>query len=204
MRSEEIKEAALARLRAAIAAASADGAPASALKGVYIPKHRFESLQSSRKWPALTVVVKDDGGDGLSHTTPLIEQACTLHVNGLVATGRGDTGDLDRLAQQIVFAVLSTLLEDTTFLELFAWVSRLRVEHDDGKIGSDGHEFDVAVFVIELELQLGHLQFEPRLPADAADFAAAQVGIDLGPIAGADPPADLVVSQEFDPRTDAE
>lgn len=204
MRSEEIKEAALARLRAAIASANAEGAPASALKGVYIPKHRYESLQSSKKWPALTVVVKEDGGDGLSHTAPLIEQACTLHFNGLVATGRAETTDLDKFAQQIAAAVIETLLEDTTFLELFAWVSRLRIEHDDGKIGAEQHEYDVAVFLIEMELQLGQLQFEPRLPADAADFTAAHVGADLGPIAGAAPPANLVVVQQFDPRADEE
>jgi hypothetical protein len=204
LRSEEIKEAALARLRAAVAAANVVGAPESALKDLYIPKHRYESLQSTKKWPALTVRSKDDGGAGIARPVPEIEQACILHFNGLVATGRGATIDLDKYASQIAAAVLLTLLEDTTFLELFAWVSRLNVEFDDGKIGAEQREYDVCLFEIELELQLGHLKFEPRLPADAADFNTAQVGADLGPIPGAAPPANLIVRQQFDPSPDEE
>lgn len=191
LKIEALRQAALARLRAAVLAANAPAAPPSALKPLYIPKHRFEKLRPE-KAPFLHVAAKSDGGEGLSHQVPEIASTGTLHINIFVAGGRREAADLDREAAEIAQAVSTVLLEDTTFLEQFAWVSALRVAMEDGIARGDDAEIDVVLVQIELEMAEGQLEFQP-VAADARDLVQVNVTAPIAPVVGAVPPANHIV-----------
>jgi hypothetical protein len=194
---EVLRQAALTRLRAGVAAANVPGADPSALKSLYIPRHRFEKLGPERA-PLLHVVAKTDGGEGLSHELPLVASVGTLHINILLASGRSGAVDLDVRAAQLTQAVCLLLLEDQTFLEQFAYVEALRVSMEDGIARGDGGEFDVVLVQIELVMAEGQTQFEPRLPPN--DFAQVDMTTDIGPVIGSDPPQDHTVRLRFEPE----
>ena len=199
LRVFSVKQQAEAVLRAAINAANLDGAPASALKGLYLPRHRFELLPP-KKWPALVIVAKSDGGDGISDTTPRIDESGTLHFNCLVGAGTDESVDLDQRASEIATAVCDTLLENTLFLEMFADLERLQVEFDDGRAGESG-EYNVVLFQISMDLRLGQLEYTPKLPDDATDFGGANFGAECGTIAGSTPADTLVIRESFNVET---
>ena len=195
LRVFSVKQQAEALLRAAIAAANLAGAPASALRGLYLPRHRFELLPP-RKWPALVCVAKSDGGDGISHSTPRIQESGTIHFDCIVGAGTDESVDLEQRAVEIATAVCDTLLENTLFLEMFADLERLQVDFDDGRAGDSG-EYNVVMFQITMELRLGQLEFVPKLPDDATDFSGASVVAELGTISGSDPAETLTVRETF-------
>jgi hypothetical protein len=102
---EQLRQAALARLRAAVAAANANDPTAQpALAGVYVPAHRFEKLRAE-KAPFIHVAAKSDGGAGDSRQLAQIDLVGTLHVNLFVAGKRGFAPDLDPQAAQIAQAI---------------------------------------------------------------------------------------------------
>lgn len=197
LKIEELRQAALARLRAAVAAANAPDAPASAsaLKGLTIPKHRFVRLKPENA-PFLHVAAKSDGGEGLSHQLPEIEAVGTLHINIFVAGGRAGAADLDLQAGQISQAVCLALLEDSSFLEQFSYVAALRIIVEDGEARGDNAEIDCVLVQIELVLAEGQIEYQPRLPADAGDFLTADMTAAIAPVPGADPPEDHTVRQQ--------
>jgi hypothetical protein len=196
LKIEALRQAALARLRAAVTAANQQGAPPSALKPLYIPKHRFEKLRPE-KAPFLHVAAKSDGGEGLSHQVPEIASTGTLHINIFVAGGRRESADLDREAGEIAQAVCTVLLEDTTFLEQFAWVSALRVAMEDGIARGENAEVDVVLVQIELEMAEGQIEYEP-VAADERDLAGADIAASIAPVVGAAPPANHTVGFQAD------
>lgn len=199
LKIHELKDLAVALLRAAITAANAEGADPSPFKGLYIPKHRFESLPP-KKWPVLIVHAKSTGGDGISKQAPRVAAEGSLHFHCLLGSGRDDAIDLDRRAAELANAICDTLLEDTTFLEEFAHLSRLNIDIEDGKTGSEGNEYDVVMFLIEMDLALGHLEFTPRDPADARPLAAVDMTAVIGPVVGDPDDGQHVIRQVFNPE----
>ena len=194
-----LKDLAVALLRAAIEAANADGAEPSPFKGLYIPRHRFETLPP-KKWPVLIVHAKSTGGEGISDQVPRVAADGSLHFHALLGSGRDEAIDLDRRAAELAAAICDTLLEDTRFLEEFAHLSRLNIEIEDGKTGSEGHEYDVVMFLIEMDLALGHIEFTPRDPADARPLAAVDMRAAFAPVAGDPGGGQHVIRQIFSPE----
>ena len=134
------------------------------LSELYIPAHRFEKLRPERA-PFCHIAAKSDGGAGNSHHLAQIDLVGTLHINLFHACPRSGAVDLDTRAAQIAFAICLVLLEDTTFLELFAHVSGLRFRIDDGVAkGDQGSDYDCVLVQIELEMAEGQLLFEPQQP----------------------------------------
>ncbi len=202
LRIEAIRQAALASLRAAVAAANADDAPASPLKDLYIPAHRFEKLDPKQA-PFLHAVGKSDGGAGDSDGDPVILSTGTLHLNVLCACGRDDAADLDAQGASLVEAICLQLLEDGTFLQLFTKVEALRVTNEDGIARGDNGsgEYDVVLWQIEIEFKDGPVQFEPRLPADATDLSLVNVTAQLGDAEESIPAQSLLVKETFSTNT---
>ena len=194
-----LKDLAVALLRAAIEAANADGAEPSPFKGLYIPKHRFETLPP-KKWPVLIVHAKSTGGEGISDQVPRVAADGSLHFHALLGSGRDEAIDLDRRAAELAAAICDTLLEDTRFLEEFAYLSRLNIEIEDGKTGSEGHEYDVVMLLIEMDLALGHIEFTPRDPADARPLAAVDMTAAIAPVVGDPDGGQHVIRQIFSPE----
>ncbi len=161
LRIETLRQEALARIRAAVAAANAPGAPQSPLKGLYVPAHRWEKLRPDQA-PFVHVVAKSDAGAGNSRELPQFDLVGTLHINVLHAATRANAPDLDAEAGAVAEALCLTLLEDPTFLMLFGWVAALRIEIDDGVVsGSAGSEYDCVAVQIELEVSGDQKLFEP-------------------------------------------
>lgn len=158
---ETIRQAALQRIRAAIAAANQVGAPTSPLKPLKIPKHRFERW-TPRHAPFLHVVPRSDGGDGEGHSVPYIDGSGTIHFLLFCACGRDQAADLDGQAIGIAEAIIVLLLEDASFLRLFQWVEALRVEALDAE--TEEREYDIVLVQIELVVKLAPVQYEPRDP----------------------------------------
>lgn len=194
-----LKDLAVALLRAAIDAANVDGAKESPFKGLYIPKHRFETLPP-KKWPVLIVHAKSTGGDGISDQVPRVAADGSLHFHALLGSGRDEAIDLDRRAAELAAAICDTLLEDTRFLEEFAYLSRLNIEIEDGRTGSEGHEYDVVMFLIEMDLALGHIEFTPRGPADARPLAVVDMTAAFAPVVGDPDDGQHVIRQTFSPE----
>ncbi len=199
LKIHEIKDLAVTLLRAAIDAANAEGAAPSPFKGLYIPRHRFETLPP-KKWPVLIVHAKSTGGDGISDQLPRVAADGSLHFHALLGSGRDDAIDLDRRAAELATAICDTLLEDTRFLEEFASLSRLNIEIEDGKVGGEGGEYDVVMFLIEMDLALGHLEFTPRDPADAKPLAAVDMTAAFAPVVGDPDDGRHVIRQVFTPE----
>ena len=171
LKVENVRQAALTLLRNAVAAANADGAPASPLKGLKIPKHRFV-VYDAKEAPFLHVVAKSDGGPGEQHSTPLIDGSAVLHFNLFTAAGRGAAEDLDAEATAIAEAVCLLLMESSEFLELFDWVEGLKVEFIDAE--TEDREYDVVAVQIALDAKMAKVVFEPKA-ADEIDLAAFTV-----------------------------
>lgn len=194
LRIETLRQAALDRLRAAVAAANEEDAPESALKGLYIPKHRFEKLKPERA-PFVHVAARSDGGEGNSHLVPQIDLVGTLHLNLFHADTRASAADLDTEAAEIAQAVCLTLLEDTTFLEMFGWVSALRTTIDDGIAkGANGSDYDCVLVQIELELSGDQERYEPRA---GVPLTRIDTSLPLGDEEQSIPAQSLVVKQNI-------
>lgn len=199
LKIHELKDLAVTLLRAAIAEANEGGADPSPFKGLYIPKHRFETLPP-KKWPVLIVHAKSTGGDGISDQVPLVAADGSLHFHCLLGSGHDDAIDLDRRGNELAAAICETLLEDTRFLEEFANLSRLNIDFEDGKTGSEGNEYHVLMFLIEMDLALGHLEFTPKDPADARPLAAVDMTAAIGPVVGDPDHGKHIIRQVFTPE----
>lgn len=161
LRLETIRQAAIVRLRAAVAAANEEDADPSALKDLYVPKHRFEKLKPERA-PFVHVVAKSDNGAGNSRLVPQFDLVGTLHFNVFHANTRQHAADLDLEAAQVAEAICLTILEDGTFLGPIGWISGLRIDIDDGIArGDQGSEYDCVLVQIELEISGDQKIFEP-------------------------------------------
>ncbi len=193
-----IKDLAVALLRAEVARANEQGAPESAFKGLYIAKHRWESLASTKKWPALVVHAKSTGGDGLSDQVPLVAANGSLHFHGLIGVGRDQARDLDRMGNELASAICDVLLENPSFLREFAYLERLSIDFEDGSVGADGVEYDVLMFLIEMDLALGHIEFLPNV--DAPDVSSIDMTGDLGAVVGDPDGSRHTVKQSFKPE----
>ena len=187
---ETVRQAALTLLRDAIAAANAEGAPASPLKGLKVPEHRFVVYQADEA-PWLHVVAKSDGGAGAQHSTPLIDGSAVLHLNLFTAAGRKDAKDLDAQAVAIAEAVCLLLMETSEFLELFDWVEALKVEFIDAE--TEDREYDVVAVQIALEVKMTKVFFHPKAD-DELDLAEFKVTTEHAP--GAAVVSDIPVAQE--------
>jgi hypothetical protein len=178
---ETLRRLALEILRAAVTAANAVGAPPSPLKDLYIPAHRFEKLDPKRA-PFLHVVARSDGGAGDSRELPYIESVAALHFNLFCACGRDEAADLDAQAAVLTDAIVRQVLEDPEFLKVPDKVNALRITFDDGVVRGESHggEYDCLLVQVELECEVGPVQFEPRLPDDADDLAAVNATAELG------------------------
>jgi hypothetical protein len=195
LKIEELRLAALSRLRDAVTAANAVGAPASAIKTLYIPQHRFEKLKPEQA-PFCHVAAKTDGGAGDSHQLAQIDLVGTLHINVFHASTRSGAVDLDTEAAQVAQEIARVLLEDTTFLEMFAWVQALRFSIDDGVAkGAEGSEYDCVLVQIELEMAMGQELFEP---STGVPLTRINTKLALGDEAESIPAQSLVVKQELD------
>jgi len=199
LKIHELKDLAVALLRAAIDEANQEDAAPSPFRGLYIPKHRFETLPP-KKWPVLIVHAKSTGGDGISDQVPRVAADGSLHFHALLGSGRDEAIDLDRRAAELAHAICDLLLEDTRFLEQFASLSRLNIDIEDGKVGSEGGEYDVVMFLIEMDLALGHIEFTPRDPADARLIAAVDMETAFAPVAGDPDGGQHVIRQSFTPE----
>ena len=194
-----LKDLAVALLRAAITEADQENAEPSPFKGLYIPKHRFETLPP-KKWPVLIVHAKSTGGDGISDQVPRVAADGSLHFHALLGSGRDEAIDLDRRAAELANAICDLLLEDTRFLEQFASLSRLNIDIEDGKVGGEGGEYDVVMFLIEMDLALGHIEFTPRDPVDARPLAAVDMTAQLARVVGDPDDGHHTVRQVFTPE----
>jgi hypothetical protein len=192
----ELRLGAIDRLRTAVANANAE-LPGSqpALKGLYIPAHRFGKIRIERA-PFVVVVAKRDGGVGVSHHIPRIELVGELHINGLLACARSGAVDLDTKAEQLAEAICLVLLEDSSFLELVGGdVKQQPVLFDDFPASGDkGNEFDCVTFQIQLELGMGQKFYQPQagVPLSRIDTKLA-----LGDEAESIPAQSLVVKQQI-------
>lgn len=169
---EFLAQQALMRLRAAIAAA-ANGTP---LKDIYVPETRHQEVPKGTL-RALTLHFAGERGAGLSKHLPQLELIDTLHVNGFIAQGREEAVDLDQAVGELVQAVLDTLLEDTTFLQLFGWVEEVNLDKTDVAIGHEGTEYDTVIFTIVLELAGGQTTYTPMagVPLQIVDIVTAPI-----------------------------
>ena len=200
LRIEAIRQAALEILRAAVAAAQDDDT--SPFHALYIPAHRFEKLDPKQA-PFLHLVGKSDGGAGDSHGDPRIDSVGTLHINVLCACGRDSAADIDAQAMTLAEAICLQLLEDGAFLQLFSWVTALRVTNEDGVARGDssGGEYDVVLTQIELEVADGPIEFETRLPPDATELAQVNVTAQLGEADESIPAQSLLVKATIPTNT---
>lgn len=171
-----------ARLRAAVAAAQ-DGDP---LKGVALSSRWQEIPHGALAW--LECHFHEERGTGESFQLPVLALVNVLHINGYVAAGREDAVDLDTTAGQLMRRLLDLLLEDSTFLALFAKVESVNSQKNDAKVGPEHSELDAIAFHIELELRGGQTFYTPRLPDAAVPFQIVDVQTTTG---------DIVVEAQF-------
>jgi hypothetical protein len=197
LKIEQLRLAALSRLRTAVAAANADAVGSLwALKGLYIPQHRFEKLKPEQA-PFCHVAAKSDGGAGNSHELPQFDLVGTLHINVFHASTRSGAVDLDTQASQVAQSICLALLEDSTFLELIGgWVQGLRFTIDDGVAkGDQGSEYDCVLVQIELEMAMGQELFEP---VSGVLLSRITTQLALGDEAQSIPAQSLVVKEQID------
>jgi hypothetical protein len=178
---------ALARLRTAVTAA----APGTPLAGVYVRANRFQEYPDGTL-KGLSCRFIEERGQGVNRQLPELEVTETIHINGFVAQGREDAADLDQLCEQVIQAVLDTLLEDSSFLQLFGWVEGVNAKKLDDSEGKDATEHDWIAFQIELELGGGHTDYKPT---SGVPLAIADVQINPN-VSGA--PSDVTVEAEID------
>jgi hypothetical protein len=151
--AETLAGAALARLRFATS-------PGQPLDGVYIPPTRHQQVPPGTL-SALTCYASSERGQGNNKSVPVLVLVDTLNIVGYVAQGREAATDLDQSVGKLIQAVLNLLLEDATFLALFAYVEAVNVEKEDDLTGKDAQEYDKVDFRIELELAGGQTEYTP-------------------------------------------
>ena len=142
--AEVLADAALSRLRAATAAGGR-------LQGVYIPPTRQQEVPAGTL-SSLYCSAVGERGEGKNQSLPQFMLTATLHIVGSVAQGRESPTNIDLAMGALVQTVFNVLLEDPTFLALFAYVAAYNWEKSDPPTGKDAEEYDGLYFRIELEL----------------------------------------------------
>jgi hypothetical protein len=197
---ERVKDKALELLRAAVEAANANGAPASPFKGLNIPLHRFGS-EAADRWPVLEASLGDDDGRGVNKSVPEFDVTADLYLDGVIAAGRDEAGDLDLKASLLVQAICDTLLESREWLGLSSYIARMRRQRADAVAKNSHGEFDAVCFTITLTLAFREGYAPP--PVVAVDTTIAVTG-DIGPApTGDDPDARHLMRQQFETEGDS-
>jgi hypothetical protein len=187
---ETLAQEAITRVQAAIAAAPAG----SAFVGLYFMQNRWQEVPDGTL-KALSIHFAGERGAGMNRHIPQFELTSSLHINAYAAVGREDGVNPDVLSSQIARAVLELLLEDTTYLQLFAWVEDYDFEKADATIGKDATRYDSVVFTIKLELKGGQTIYAPAVPAAATPLQV--VDTQLTPTIDGEA-ADIMVEQEIE------